>query len=98
MRTFGQVRRSLRHLVPSNVCFGWKTDIGGATVAGVQVISLLFAGLAASMAFIIYWEIRSESLLGAFHWLTRARYPRGFPIIVGFQVLLSLCLVFVATI
>jgi hypothetical protein len=81
-----------------NVHNGWKADVIDATMSGVQVVSFLSAGLAASMAFIIYFEIRSGSLLGAFHWLTRARYPRGFPMIVGLQILLALCLVLFATI
>jgi hypothetical protein len=67
-------------------------------VASVKVASLLFAGLATSMAFIIYWEVRSKSLLGAFHWLTHARDPHGFPIIVGFQVLVVLGLALLAAV
>ena len=62
----------------------------------MQGVSLLFAGLAASLAFITYCQIRQDNLLGAFHWLTRARYPRGFPVIVGFELFVSLCLTLLA--
>lgn len=58
----------------------------------MQGAGLILALLVAAMAFMIWWEIRTERLLGAFHWLTLARYPRGFPVIVGFQVLFVVCI------
>jgi len=58
--------------------------------------SLPLAVLAAVMAVLIYLEIRSERPLGAFHWMTFARYPRGFPIYVGCHVLILLWLIFFA--
>lgn len=57
---------------------------------------LAFVVLAALMGVIIFCEIWSERLLGAFHWLTLARYPRGFPIIVTIQVVAFLCLLLLA--
>jgi hypothetical protein len=62
----------------------------------MQGAGLAFVVLAALMGVLIFCEIWSERLLGAFHWLTLARYPRGFPIIVAIQVLTFLSLLFLA--
>jgi hypothetical protein len=65
---------------------------------GMQGLSLPFALLAGFMGFLVCWEIRSERLQGVLHWVTLARYPRGFPIIVASQAMLFLCLVVLATV
>ena len=46
--------------------------------------------VAAAMASVICWEIWSQRLAAPYQWLTRARYPRGFPLIVGFQLFVFL--------
>jgi len=50
-------------------------------------ILLPFALLAAIMAVPICREIWLDRLLAPFQWLTRASYPRGFPIILGLQII-----------
>ena len=50
-------------------------------------ILLPFAVLAAALAAVVCWEVWFERLPAPFQWLSLARYPRGFPVIVGLHVL-----------
>ena len=59
---------------------------------------MLLPALAAVMASIICWEIWSQRLSAPYQWLTRARYPRGFPLIVGFHVFIFVVLIILAII
>jgi len=64
----------------------------------MNAIALPFAVLAAAMACVICWEIWFERLPAPYQWLTRSRYPRGFPLIVGFHVLVFLALILLGVI
>ena len=90
------LREVLSCLQEADVCNGWKAVISSATVARMNgAILLPFALLAAAMGASICWQVWFERMPAPFQWLTRARYPRGFPIIVGFHVVLFLGLIFV---
>ena len=52
--------------------------------------------LAAIMGVVIFLEVWFARLFGPFHWLTLARYPRGFPAIVAIQVLTFMWLLLLA--
>jgi len=59
---------------------------------------MIFPLLAAMQAYVVCWEIGFERLPRPYQWLTRARYPRGFPLIVGFHVFIFLVLIILTVI
>jgi hypothetical protein len=62
----------------------------------MEAAGLDFVVLAAIMGVAIFCEVWFARLFGPFHWLTLARYPRGFPIIVAIQVLTFMWLLLLA--
>jgi hypothetical protein len=56
-------------------------------------ILLPFALLAAALGSVICAEIWTERLFTPFQWLSQARYPRGFPLIIGCQIIAFLALI-----